>query len=98
MTAPSNPIAAAFALTPWWMLAIRDFDAIALHPCCIVGLDDGRDIVAVCEEPAEFWSVYGHRPDGRWECFEDFATKTEAEAFATRLRDTYPHLAEEVSP
>ena len=30
-----------------------------------------------------------------FECFEDFPTEAEAEAFAERLRQTYPHLAEE---
>ena len=45
MSAPSNPIAAAFAATPWWMLAIRNFDAIEVHPCCVVGVAGGIEIV-----------------------------------------------------
>jgi hypothetical protein len=32
MSAPLNPIEAAFAVTPWWMLAIRNFDAIEVLP------------------------------------------------------------------
>ena len=45
MSAPSNPIAAAFAATPSWMLAIRDFDAIEVHPCCVVDVADRIEIV-----------------------------------------------------
>jgi hypothetical protein len=60
MSAPSNPIEAAFAATPSWMLAIRNFDAIEVHPCCVVGFADGHEIVETCEpEDAHFWSVYG---------------------------------------
>ena len=31
MSAPLNPIEAAFAAPPSWMLAIRNFDAIEVH-------------------------------------------------------------------
>ena len=61
MSAPLNPIEAAFAVTPSWMLTIRNFDAIEVHPCCVVGFADGVDMVETCEpEDAHFWSVYGH--------------------------------------
>ena len=94
MSATSNPIAAAFAVTPAWMLAIRSFDAIEVHPCCVVGSADGVDIVETCDpEDAHFWSVYGHCVTGGLDCFEDCPTEAEAEAFAARLRRTYPHLA-----
>jgi hypothetical protein len=70
------------------MLAIRNFDAIEVHPCCVVGFADG---VEMCEpEDAHFWSVYGHHVTGGLDCFEDFPTEAEAEAFAARLRRTYP--------
>jgi hypothetical protein len=49
-------------------------------------------------EDAHFWSVYGHHVTGGLECFEDFPTEAEAEAFAARLRRTYPHLASEARP
>jgi hypothetical protein len=97
MSAPSNPIAAAFAVTPSWMLAIRDFDALEVHPCRVVGTADGIETVERCApEDAHFWSVYGHYRTGCVDCFEDFPTEAEAEAFAARLRRTYPHLAGEV--
>jgi hypothetical protein len=97
MSASLNPIAAAFAVTPWWMLAIREFDAIEVHPCCVVGFADGVGYVETCEpDGAHSWSVYGHYVTGGIECFEDFPTQAQAEAFAAKLRHTYPHLAGEV--
>jgi hypothetical protein len=100
MSAPLNPIAAAFAATPWWMLAIRNFDAVEVHPCCVVGMAaGGPEIVETCPpEDAHFWSVYGHYVTGGLDCFEDFPTEAEAEAFAARLRRTYPHLAGAARP
>ena len=99
MSGPSNPIAAAFAATPWWMLAIRSFDAIEVHPCCAVGVAAGIEIVETCEPAdARFWSVYGHCVTGGLECFADFPTAAAAEDFAAQLRRTYPHLAGEVPP
>jgi len=99
MSAPSNPITAAFAATPFWMLAIRDFDGIEVHPCCVVGVADGIEIVETCEPAdARFWSVYGHCVTGGLVCFEDFPTAAAAEDFAAQLRRTYPHLAGEAPP
>src|ERR1700733_15424575 len=96
---PSNPVEAAFAVTPSWILAIGNFDAIEVHPCCVVGLSDRQEIVETCaREDAHFWSVYGHCVTGGLECFEDFSTEAEAEAFAARLRRTYQHLAGEARP
>jgi hypothetical protein len=90
-----NPIDAAFAVTPSWMLAIRDYDAIEVHPCCIVDRTEGIESVEQCEaKDADFWSVYGHSVDGGIHCFEDFPTEFEADAFAATLRRTYPHLAD----
>jgi hypothetical protein len=97
MSVAPNPIEAAFAMTPWWMLAIRNFDAIEVHPCCVIGSAEGQEIVETYErDAAHFWSVYGHYRTGGLDCFEDFPTEAEAEAFAARLRRTYPHLAGEV--
>lgn len=39
---PISPIAAAKALTPRWMHNIRDFDALEIHPCIVIG-NDGLD-------------------------------------------------------
>jgi hypothetical protein len=94
-----NPIDAAFAVTPSWMLSIRNFDAIEVHPCCIVDCTDGIEAVEQCApEDANFWSAYGHCVTGGLDCFEDFPTEAEAEAFGATLRRTYPHLAEGGAP
>jgi hypothetical protein len=99
MSAPLNPIEAAFAVTPWWMRAIRNFNAIEVHPCHAVSFAGGVEMVETCEpEDVQFWSVYGHHVTGGIACFEDFPTEAEAEAFATTLRRTYPHLAGEARP
>jgi hypothetical protein len=99
MSAPSNPIAAAFAVTPPWMLAIRDFDAIEVHPCRVVDIAGGVETVETCEAAdAQFWSVYGHCVTGGLVCFEDFPTAAAAEDFAAKLRRAYPHLAGKMPP
>jgi hypothetical protein len=97
MSAPTAQHGAA--ATPPWMLSISEFDAIEVHPCCVVGFADGLEIVETCEpEDAHFWSAYGHYRTGGVACLEDFATEAEAKAFADGLRQAYPHLAEEVQP
>jgi hypothetical protein len=86
-----NPIAAARALTPLWMLAIRDYDALEVHPCCTI---PDADAVEICQpDDAEFWSVYGHCRSGGIEFLEDFPTAAEARAFMHRIEKVYPHLA-----
>jgi hypothetical protein len=84
------------AKTPRWMQNIRDFDALEIHPCMVVGTDslDNR-IVEQCDpEDAHFWSVFGHLRTGGTDDFEDFSTEAEATAFHDRLIAAYPHLAE----
>ena len=100
MTKPDNPISpihAAFAITPRWMLRIREFDALEIAPCRIVGHDShGNELVEPCDDtPAEaaFWTVYGHFRTGGVDAFEDFPTEAEAIAFHDRLIAIYPHLA-----
>ena len=92
-----SPIDAAYALTPDWMLNIRSFDALEIHPCAVVGHDSiGGEIVEPCEpEDADFWTVYGHYRTGGTDDFGDFATEAEAIAFHDRLIAIYPHLAGE---
>lgn len=85
-----NPIAAARALTPLWMLAIRDYDALEVHPCCTIAGAEGAEI---CQpDDAKFWSVYGHCRSGGIEFLEDFPTEAEARAFKQRIEKVYPHL------
>jgi hypothetical protein len=81
------------ALTPQWMMRIRDFDDLEIQPCMVVSVTDGVENVEPCEpQDAHFWTVYGHWATGGVDAFEDFATEAEARAFARRLRDCYPHL------
>jgi hypothetical protein len=92
-----SPIDKAKALTPRWMQNIRDFDALEIHPCAVIGNDSlDNPIVEQCEpEDARFWSFFGHLRTGGMEDFEDFATEAEAIAFRDQLIATYPHLAGE---
>src|ERR1700693_2743060 len=95
---PVSPIDAAYALTPDWMLRIRDFDALEIAPCRVVGNDSlGNHIVEPCDDASEeaaFWTVYGHFRTGGVDAFEDFPTEEEALAFHDRLIAAYPHLAD----
>lgn len=92
---PDNPIAAAFAATPHWMLIIRQFDGLEIHPCTVVGGADEQQFIETCEpNNAQFWTVYGHFSNGRVDAFEDFSTAAEARAFANKLLQTYPHLTQ----
>jgi hypothetical protein len=98
MTKDLSPIDAAYALTPHWMLNIRAFDALEIHPCAVVGHDStGAEILAPCDDPLEarVWTVYGHYRTGGTDDFSDFATEGEAIAFHDQLISIYPHLAGE---
>src|SRR5580698_6451703 len=83
--------------TPDWTCNIRDFDALEIAPCRVVGHDRfGNEIVEPCDdapEEATFWAVYGHFRTGGVDAFEDFATEAEALAFHDRLISAHPHLA-----
>jgi hypothetical protein len=82
-----------------YLLAIRNFDAIEVHPCCVVGFADVVEFIETCErDDAHFRSVYGYCVTGDLECFKDFPTEAQVEALAARLRRTYPHLVGEVRP
>ena len=95
MTLDISPIDAANALTPHWMKTIREYDALKIHPCAVIGkAKDGTQHVEVCDaEEAHFWTVYGHLRSGGISAFEDFPTQAEAIAFYDRLIAAYPHLA-----
>ena len=53
---PVSSIDAAKAVTPRWMQNIRDFDALEIHPCTVIGNDSmDNPIVEQCEpEDAHF--------------------------------------------
>lgn len=100
------PIALAKAATPWWMLAIHDYEALEIHPVRNVNRtgeplypwpnlypEDHATWCQPCEpHEAHFRSVYGRFKDGCIECFEDFPDEAEATAFAEQLRAAWPHL------
>ncbi len=89
-----NPIELAKQLTPWWMMDIRRFNGLEIHP--VRNLFSPQRDETCCEpcEPceAECWSVCGHCIEGGIECFEDFSTESEARGFAEKLLNAYPHL------
>ena len=96
MSAPVHPpLDAAERLTPRWMRRIREFDALEIHPCCLVATTPaGEQIVETCKPTdADFWTVYGHLITGGVEAFEDFASEAQAIRFRDRLAGAYPHLA-----
>jgi hypothetical protein len=97
-----SPIELARALTPQWMLRIREFDALEIAPCRVVGHDSlGNEIVEPCDDAPEevaFWTVYGHYRTGGVDAFEDFATEAEAVAFHDQLIAAYPHLSGVMAP
>jgi len=102
----TSPIEQAKALTPWWMMQIKRFDGIEIHPVrdhfwndddmgprpfCIP--DDHETQCEPCEpHEAHFWSVYGHLITGGVECLEDFETEAEARRSAEQILRAYPHL------
>ncbi len=95
MSKTRSPIEIANALTPHWMRKIKEFDALEIHPCAVVGRgDDGTEFIEASEPgEADFWTVYGHYCTGGVDAFEDFSTEAQALAFRDRLLAAYPHLA-----
>ena len=79
----TDPITAAFAATPHWMLNIRAFDGLEIQPCQIIERDSqGKETVEPCEpEEADFWTVYGHYRTGGVDAFEDFPTPGSGASF-----------------
>ena len=87
-----NILQQANALTPSWMKNIHFFDGLEVHPVREYH-ENGYSWCEQCEpEEAEFWSVYGHLKEGEVDCFEDFETEAEADAFAEKLLTAWPHL------
>ncbi len=73
-----DPRALAMALTPHWMLRIREFDDLEIQPCMVVSATADGEIVEPCEpQEAHFWTVYGHWATGGVDAVEDFATDHE---------------------
>jgi hypothetical protein len=93
MTKHISPVGVGNVLD--WIRNIREFDALEIHPCAVVGRDsEGIEHVEPCTpREAQFWTVYGHYRTGGVDAFDDFPTQAEADAFNDRLIAAYPHLA-----
>ena len=89
-----SPIEMAKRLTPWWMIEIKRFDGLELHPVRSLSCPGVHQSWQEQCEPhnAEAWSIFGHCINGGAESFGDFPTEEEARAFAERLLKAYPHL------
>jgi len=75
--------------------AIRDFDALEIEPCAVVGDSKWGEIVEPCgPEDAHFWTVYGHYRTGGVDALRDFPTAARARAFHDELVKAFPHLGE----
>ena len=73
-------------------LAITEYKGLETSPVRELTDNGGSWCEPCCPEEAGFWSVYGRRTTGEADCFEDFATQAEAEAFAAQLQQLWPHL------
>lgn len=79
-----SPISKAQVLTPWWMMAVRAFDALEIHPCAEYVDANGTPFVEQCmPEEAAFWTVFGHYWNGGLDAFEDFPPKKMQGPFET---------------
>ena len=89
-----SPIQLAKAATPFWFETIHGYDGLELAPVAEYEDKDGFKFCERVDDPreAQFWSVYGHLPEGGVECLEDFPTEQEATAFAEHLLSLFPNL------
>ncbi len=108
----TSPIEQAKALTPFWMMDIKRYEGLEVHPVRDMNWnaaeqgprpfspEDGHETRREPCQPheAQFWSVYGRAQSSEIVCFEDFATEDEAYAFAEKLLEAYPHLREKRPP
>lgn len=66
----------AKASVPFWMMEIRNYDGLEIHPVHEMTDDTGFQFCEQCgPHEAHFWSVYGHMKEGGVMCFEDFETE-----------------------
>lgn len=61
------------------------FDAYEIHGVREYGEGDDASCEQVPDEPAEFWSLYGHIPGQGVDCIGDFATREHAEEVFARI-------------
>lgn len=64
-----------------------NFDAYEIHPIAL-SYFYGKTFRDEASDPsmADFWSLYGHRPDGELERLADCASRTAAEHLLERLQ------------
>lgn len=101
-TMTDNPIKAAKAVTPCWIMEINRYDGLEIHPVrdtfrnrefpAMDPIDRGTRCEPCEPDQAEFWSVYAHCKEGGIECLEDFHSIAEARSYAEQLLAAWPHL------
>lgn len=90
----SLPTQPAKDASPWWFETIQTYDGLELSAVAEYEDKDGTKYCERVDDPqeAQFWSVYGHLPEGGVECLEDFDKEQEASDFANMLLKLYPNL------
>jgi hypothetical protein len=92
-----SPIDAARALTPWWMMWIKDFERVEVQPRKIIRYSHGSIYSMPCDKSeASMFVVCGvyrlHGQSGGYEVLQNFRTEKEAQDFHGTLEKTWPHL------
>jgi hypothetical protein len=80
------PIDVAYTLTPQWMLNIRSFDALEIHPCAVVGHDKHRGGYPRAVRTGRSRCLDGLRPlpHRRHRCFRRFRHRSRGHRSAVR--------------
>jgi hypothetical protein len=82
-----DPIAAARALTPLWMLAIRDYDALELHPCCAISDSDAVEIVSrTMRSSGRYTAIAAAAASNSWKIFDPLKLKSPGPSLGTPHR------------
>ena len=79
---------------PHWYYHLPSYDGLEIAPVAEYRDEFGTDCERT-ENPADaqFWSVYGHFPQGHVECLDDITTEQEAHGFANDLLRSYSNLS-----
>ena len=64
---------------------MKRYDAYEIHGVAEFGTGSDRFCEQVCEDEAQFWSLYGHIPDEGLECIGDFKSRQAAEEVRDRI-------------
>jgi len=88
----------SYLTEPWWMVRIKDFYALRIHPSQVMGRGHRGEVLTwpCAPESATCWIVYGlcklHGTEGGYESFASFSTEADAQVFYDRLLALFPHL------